>query len=86
MIKKVYIKVGIIKTKKMKPYFIKFDLIGIGKTFEPLIEYRKNFLTFELAMEWALLTAQTHSTFKNFEMYITIQEITPTNTIYYNGE
>ena len=70
----------------MKPYFIKFDLVGIGKTFEPLIEYRKNFLTFELAMEWALLTAKTHNIFKNFEMYITIQEITPTNTIYYNGE
>ena len=71
---------------KMKPYLIKFDLVGIGETFEPVIEYRKNFLSFELAMEWALLTAQTHSTYKNFEMYIRIQEITQTITIYYNGE
>jgi hypothetical protein len=70
----------------MKPYLIKFDLVGIGETFEPLIEYRKNFLSFELAMEWALLTAQTHSTYKNFEMHIRIQEITQTITIYYNGE
>lgn len=70
----------------MKPYLIIFDLVGIAQTFEPLIEYRKLFLDFESAKDWALMTAQTHSTFKNFEMHIRIQEITPTTTIYYNGE
>jgi hypothetical protein len=32
--------------KIMKPYLIKFDLVGIGKTYEPLIEYRKKILAF----------------------------------------
>jgi len=70
----------------MKPYKITFDLICDFRTTEPLIEYRKLFLDFESAKDWALLTAQTHSTYKNFDMHIRVQEITDTITIKYNGQ
>ena len=70
----------------MKPYKISFYMVCDFRTTEPLIEYRKLFLDFESAKDWALLTAQTHSTYKNFEMQLRVQEITDTITIYYNGE
>ena len=70
----------------MKPYKITFYLICDFRTTEPPIEYRKLFLDFESAKDWALLTAQTHSTYKNFDLHIRVQEITDTITIKYNGQ
>jgi len=70
----------------MKPYKITFDLICDFRTTEPLEEYRKLFQDLESAKDWALLTAQTHSTYKNFDMHIRVQEITDTITIQYNGQ
>lgn len=70
----------------MKPYKITFYLICDFRTTEPLEEYRKLFQDLESAKDWALLTAQTHSTYKNFDMHIRVQEITDTITIQYNGQ
>jgi hypothetical protein len=70
----------------MKPYKISFDMACDFRTTEPLIEYRKLFQDLESAKDWALMTAQTHSTYKNFDMNIRVQEITDTITIQYNGQ
>jgi hypothetical protein len=72
--------------KDMKPYKITFYLVCDFRTTEPLIEYRKLFLDDESARDWAVLTAETHSTYKNFEMHIRVQEVTDSMTIYYNGQ
>ena len=68
---------------KMKQYVIKFEMVD---SLELLIEYRKTFKSLESAMEWSMLTAHTHIAYKNFEMFIRIQEIKPIKTLYYHAE
>jgi hypothetical protein len=51
-----------------------------------LIDYEMKFRDMQEAEEWAVLTAQTHSTYKNLSMIIDIQSLTQLRIIYYYGE